>query len=278
MRKSFALPVLVIMMIILFGCGDNEPIVPEPPSSLIALIGGDEHEISLQWLHSPSKVDGYRIRFAGETIGEVDADETLFIHRPPYLGSYSVTAFSGNAESPSIVAYLPQIHNDSTGLMSITLGGFRFDTQPVYQSRYTVWVGHGLSGNYGESSNEHLADSIDFYVDSLLWLHSPHHIVQQGRWADAFETRFYKLPSGIDLEEIDTIPRYDESRYIDSVRVTTPGEIIAAVLFRDNLVSASSEKIYAIMEIVIVNPTTAGFSFRYIMQTRNNYRLIREAP
>jgi len=137
-------------------------------------------------------------------------------------------------------------------------------------------------GHYGVEANDSLADSIDFYMDSLFWLHNPQCIVEQGRWTEAFHTKFYKMDTCITSDAmdtlLDTIPRFS-GMYYDSVKLNT-GDLIAIIAFRENPALAEFDKYYAAFLVTdkIDLDTLKRIYFTYKMQTAENYRLLRDNP
>ncbi len=274
MRVFLAALGVFVLSIAFWGCGGIEPNTPEPPSSPVITFGDDEYEVVLSWLPSPSVIDGYRISFNGELLAELPSSQTEYSHYPPTLGTYELIAFKDRAESARRHVELPGAWRDSTSLAPKVFSGFRFDTRPAWSLRYGVYS----MGQYGTPENEYLADSIDFFVDTTYTLHSPYRIVELGNWTHAFKTKFKLIARGVTSAVLDTltlIPQYSGS-YLDSVKVET-GDLVAVVAFRDNPTVASSDKIYAVLFVALVDEEAERLHFIHKFQTAPNFRLIREA-
>ncbi len=279
-KLSYLSFLLFLLMLLHIGCTSTEsPSIPEPPASPVIQIGSDDHEVTISWLDSPSSVDGYYIRFEGDVVGDVPSTQTYFTHRPPYLGTYSISAYKDGSESQARSIDLPGTFEDSTSISPLYYCAFRIDTFLAYSMRYVI----RHEGQFGDSTNEQYADTIDFYIDNEFWLHSPKTIVDEGRWSDAFHTKFHRIASGTPVEVVDTIttlPQYSDTLYSDSVFVGEEGTLVSIVAFRDNPPAASSDKIYALFYTRSINPDTTELkvNFTIKMQTHKNFRLLRSEP
>ncbi|MCD6595713.1 hypothetical protein J7L68_08580 [bacterium] len=282
-ERIFLVSVSISMLFAFIGCGSQSPNIPEPPSNLWFSYGADDLEIILHWQQSASQgVDGYRIYFESELIGSVPLDSMTFTDSPEYLGAYSVTAYSNESESQRISSELPQVwYYTGVTLGARALCAYRFDENPPYIARRSIVVYYGYDIFYGDTSNQYLADSVDFYADTTLTLRSPQIIVQEGRWTRAFHTRFYRIASNVDTQVLDTfstIPFYDDSLFSDSLTVQRE-DLVAIACFQDSEPSISVDKRYAVIYIAATNNTypDESITFAYIAQSDENYRLVKTA-
>jgi hypothetical protein len=278
LKKIISLAAFVAVS--LFGCNNSgSPDIPEPPSVPVITIEPDGRQITLSWLRSASSVDGYRIRFGNDVIAEVGANTTSFTDTPQSIGTYMITAFEGVGESVGKSATLPSYKRTSIRSWSRIYNAFRMDDS--YNPRYTNFVYHGYSGNYGEASNEFLSDTIDMYFDSDSNLITPRRIVEEGRWTHGFYTQFYKVSTGIPATMLDTltaIPEYDPALFSNSVKIGGAGDVIVVAAFRDNTPDIANDKFYAIMVIdsfETTDSTNTFMHFQFKTQSEPNFRLVK---
>ncbi len=280
MRIIIFSALLLFSSIMFFGCtGNDSPSVPEPPSSPILEINDDDYSVTISWMQSPSVVEGYRVRFDNELIADVPSSQTSIIDTPEYLGTYAVSAYDANSESEARFVDLPSAKTFSYdfSLQAKALCAFRIDTIP---ERYIIIR---YTGDYGDSTNEYYADSIDFYLDTLFMLCSPRKIVDEGRWSDAFHTKFKKLGSGLSENALDSLqtltPFYEtDSSFTDYVQIEGAGDLIEIVIFRQNEPAHSVEKTYSVIYVISKNDDdfTVGFDLKF--QPTKNFCVIGENP
>jgi len=282
-RRYFMVFILIVVFTVLvsqvfISCGgSSEPNVPEPPSNLWYSFGDDDLEIVLHWQQSSSSdIDGYNVYFENELIASISADYMTFSDYPEKTGTYSVAAYSGGSISQREHKTMLDIWTDNLTLRSRGLNALVFDTLGKFFIQKTIAVQWNII--YGDSTNEYMADTIDFYFDSLCYINSPHRIVEEGRWSHAFHTRFMLISSGITPEIFDTfsvIPIYDDSDYVNSLRVNT-GDLIAFAAFRDNEPALTAEKIYVLAYVgeIVDTDSTETMEFSFKLQPEKNYRFV----
>ncbi len=259
--------------------GSSEPNIPEPPSNLWYSFGDDNLEIILHWQQSSSSdIDGYNVYFENELIASVSADSMTFSDYPEKTGTYSIAAYSAGSISQRIHKTMLDVWVDDLTMYSRGFNTLILDTLGYWLLRKSNIVYSGWDINYGDSTNEYMADSIDFYFDSLCYISSPYRIVEEGRWSHAFHTRFMLVSSGITAEVFDTfsvIPIYDDSDYVSSIQVNT-GDLIAFAAFRDNEPALSADKIYALAYIgeIVDTDSTETMEFSFKLQPEQNYRFV----
>ena len=272
----------IVIILAFIGCGSESPNVPEPPSNLWFSYGSDDLEVILHWQQSASQnIDGYKIYLGNELVGSVGADSTTFSDYPEFLGTYSVTAYADESESQRASIELPEVWSSSdVTLDSRGLCAYQFNGEPPYIARRSIIRYSGYDIFYGDSTNQYLADSVDFYFDTTLTLQNPQKIVREGRWTYAFHTRFYRIAENADEQVLDTlsiIPRYDDSLFSDSLSVHR-GDLIAIACFENDEPAISADKRYAIIYLTAVNDTAElhkTITFSYLAQSDKNYRLVK---
>ncbi|RKZ30277.1 hypothetical protein DRQ33_07990 [bacterium] len=281
----FIFSIIVLAMLVWMNCGgSSSPKMPQPPSNLWFSYGDDDLTVFLHWQQSSSQgIDGYRIYFENERIGSVPPDSLSFSDAPEYLGTYSVTAYAEDSESQRTYIQLPQLlTGEEVNLDTRGLCAFRFDYGYSWELRYYLVDYEGYDWYYGSPENEFLADSIDFYVDTAFVLRSPYRIVEEGRWSDAFHTRFILVERDVSLETFDitsVVPLFDEAIFSDSCAVQQ-GDMVGIVTFRNQEPSSDSDKTYTLIYITATGITDEHpwIEFYYKSQTDKNFRLVKEPP
>jgi hypothetical protein len=167
MRIAALLSALALVMLIV-GCGDDEPTGPGPtvsaPTNLdVQVAGADSLSIRLTWTAPSQTVDGYIVTIPG---GSVDTTtNTYYEHTPTSLGAYSVKAYLGGNSSSTL--------DTTTALHSETNEGPIYwlqDPDPGHPSGYG-WDASGNGATYSASSANR--DYIDLILDADEDLRSP---------------------------------------------------------------------------------------------------------
>ena len=280
MRRMIFAAILVFSVVMFFGCTSNEtPSVPEPPSSPIIEINDDDYSVTISWMQSPSVVEGYRVRFNNELVAEVPASQTSVVDTPAYLGTYAVSAYDANSESEARFVDLPGVKkfDYSFTLQAKALCAFKMDISP---RRYIIIR---YTGDYGDSTNEFYADSVDFYLDTLFYLNSPRRIVDEGRWSDAFYTKFKKLGSELDTLSLDSLPAVQpfyetDTSFTDHIQIEGAGDLVEIVTFRGNEPVHSSEKTYGLIYILSKDVDSLTVDFDLKFQPTKNFCVMGENP
>ena len=226
-------------------------------------------------MQSPSDVEGYRVRFESELIADVPSSQTSIVDTPEFLGTYAVSAYDENSESDARFVNMPDVKKFSYSfpLLAKELCALKVDTIP---KRYVIIR---YTGDYGDSTNEYYADSVDFYLDTLFFFNSPQKIVEEGRWSHAFYTKFKKLGSGLshqDYEDWKVLTPYYESdtSFVDCVEIGGAGDLLEIVTFKQNEPLHTSDKTYGLIYIISKNEDELSVEFDLKFQLQKNFCII----
>jgi len=172
MMRIAALLAVVGLLVLIVGCGEDEPTGPGPtvsaPTNLtITVVPADSLSVQLSWtapvVAGPADIDGYIVSFKGNVVDTVTT--TTFQHTPTSLGTYSVKAYKGDDESSAIEA--------STALHEETGEGpiyWMQDPDPGHPSCFG-WDNTGNGSTYPWDSQ--YIDNIDLVLDADEDLRSP---------------------------------------------------------------------------------------------------------
>lgn len=103
--RIVALLAALAMVLLIVGCGEDEPTgpgptVPSPTNLTIEVAGSDSLSVRLSWDAPADSVDGYIISFAGNVIDTTV--NTYYQDTPSALGTYSVRSYQGSSSSSAV--------------------------------------------------------------------------------------------------------------------------------------------------------------------------------
>ena len=169
MMRIAALLAVAGLLVLVVGCGEEDPTGPGPtipaPTNLTVQVGGTDTSIRLNWTAptTAQDIDGYIISLAGNVLDTVTA--TTYEHIPTSLGTYSVKSYKGSDHS-SAIQVSTALHEETNEGPMYWLG----DSDPLHPSGYG-WEADGNGSLY--SANPGNINYIDMVLDIDIALRSP---------------------------------------------------------------------------------------------------------
>jgi len=257
MRRKYMLPIVIAILVLIFGYGCPPPEESiEPPQNLVLEGAKNEDDLDvnlkLSWSPSPTEdIDGYKIYFKGAEIAEVDADVTQWTHvAPTEVGTYRVTAYRGDEESAAIEASTEPY--EGTGELYIRAAPPGNDS------------GWGWNWDSGEGASYPLRrenkDYIDMYYENDSTLTSAHIL-----WADGNITGFKVIDAT--YENVGNVPTFG---YISSELVVL-NQVYAIAIRKKN------PDIWHYIKLKITAVASTPYeriNFRYAYQRVINFTLM----